>query len=73
MSKDQLGAIGLVEAIRRDDISVADFLLTHVVLLHANHFALVIEHHAYLVFQLYLDLNHEIGTPLYRLTFPLLS
>lgn len=70
---DEFGASGLCEAIARDDVVVAHYLLSNVMSMNKVHFALATECCAYSILQLYVDMNWDINTYLSRMQPPALS
>lgn len=73
IDRDEFGASGLCEAIRRDDVTTARYLLLNVVSMQQVHFAMAVECYAYSILQLYIDNGWDINTPLSRMQPPALS
>ena len=73
IDRDELGANGLCEAIRRNDATIAHYLLSNVISMQPVHFALAAEYHAYSILQLYIDRKWDINTYLSRMQPPALS
>ena len=70
---NEFGASGLCEAIRRDDVIIARYLLLNVISMQQVHFAMAVECHAYSILQLYIDTGWDINTSLSRMQPPALS
>ena len=73
IDQDVLGASGLCEAIKRNDASIAQFLLSNVTSMESTHFAMAVEYQAYAILQLYVDRGWNINTYLSRMRPPALS
>lgn len=73
IDQNELGASGLCEAIRRDDVKIALYLLSNLVSIQAVHFAMATESRAFSILQLYLDRNWDINIYLGRMQPPALS
>jgi len=73
INKDNFGASGLCEAIKRDDIAIGSYLLSNVVSMHEVHFAMATEHRSYSFLQLCIDRGWNINLHLSRWTPPALS
>ena len=70
---NELGASGLCEAIKRDDVIIANYLLSNVMSMQQVHFGMATEYRAYSVLQLYVDQKWDINTYLSRMQPPALS
>ncbi len=73
IDKDLFGARGLCEAIKRDDATIGSYLLSHVVSLHEEYFAMATEYQSYSILQLCVDRGWDINVCLSRWTPPALS
>ena len=73
IDQNELGAGGLCEAIKRDDVMIAGYLLSHVSSMQQVHFEMAVEYRAYSILQLYVDQDWDINTYSSRMRPPALS
>ena len=73
VDQNEIGASGLCEAIRRNDATIAHYLLSNVISMQPVHFAMAAECQAYSILQLYVDRKWDINTYLGRMQPPALS
>ncbi len=73
IDSNELGASGLCEAIRQNDLTIARYLLSNMMSMYPVHFAMAAEYHAYSILQLYMDRKWDINTYLSRMRPPALS
>lgn len=73
IDKDELEVNDLRETIRRNNVTIARYLLLNVISMQSMYFALIAEYHAYSILQLYMNRKWNINTYLSRMQSSALS